>query len=160
MYGVSTVDLVNSTVSKNVGGEGNTAAIGGSGIYNNPAHANVLNIYNSIASGNEGAAIEVGGAYTSRSSVIGTSLYNYDGDLDASLSFDPASAFSPIGKYGGFGQTIPLQNTSSAAAKSGMSALQLQVLASNLGVESDLLTVDQNGKSRSGKTIMGAALPQ
>lgn len=160
LYGVSTVDLVNSTVSKNVGGEGNTAAIGGSGIYNNPAHANVLNIYNSIISGNEGSAIEVGGDHSSRSSVAGTSVYNYDGVLDAGLSFDPAAAFSPAGKYGGFGQTIPLLNLNSVAAKSGMSTLQLQILASNLSIESSLLSVDQNGKSRSGKTVMGAALPQ
>lgn len=160
LYGVCTVDLVNSTISKNVGGDATSAAIGGSGIYNNPAHANILNIYNSIVSGNEGVAIEVGGAYMAKSSVIGTGVFNYDGVLDAGQSFDSATAFSPFGRYGGFGQTIPLLNSASAAAKLGMSTLQLQILASNLALSSDLLAADQNGKSRAGKTIMGAAIPQ
>lgn len=159
LYGVCTVDLVNTTVSNNQGGQGNTATIGGSGIYNNPAHANILNIYNSIVSGNIGAAIEVGGTNSARSSIIGSGVFNYDGILDAGKNFDPANAFSPFGKYGGFGQTIPLLNLGSAAATSGMSILQLQILASNLALESDLLSSDQNGKSRSGKTVMGAALP-
>ncbi|ADY52075.1 Polymorphic membrane protein [Pseudopedobacter saltans DSM 12145] len=160
LYGVCTVDLVNSTVSNNSGGEGNTAVPAGSGIYNNPAHANILNIYNSIVSGNIGAATEVGGTYISKSSIIGTNVFNYDGILDAGQSFDFATGFSPFGRYGGFGQTLPLLNSGSAAAKSGMTTLQLQILASNLALESHLLGADQNGKSRTGKTIMGAAIPQ
>ncbi|WP_353136554.1 BACON domain-containing carbohydrate-binding protein [Pseudopedobacter sp.] len=160
LYGVCTVDLVNSTVSNNDGGQGNTGAPAGSGIYNNPAHANILNIYNSIVSGNIGATTEVGGTNISRSSVIGTGVFNYDGVLEAGQSFDPTTAFNPFGRYGGFGQTIPLASSASAAAKLGMSTLQLQILASNLALESALLSVDQNGKSRSGKTVMGAAIPQ
>ena len=160
LYGVSTVDLVNSTVFGNSGGAGNASTVGGSGIYNNPAHSNVLNIYNSIVAGNIGSAKEVGGANSPKSSVIGTEVYSYTGDVVAGQSFDATSAFAPFSTYGGFAKTLPLTNLTSAAAKVGMSTLQLQILASNLALEDTYFIIDQNNRSRSGKTVMGAALPQ
>ncbi len=160
LYGLSSVDLVSSTVFKNEGGAGNTASIGGAGIYNNPAHANTLNIYNSIVSGNEGSLIDVGGVNNPRSSAIGSGVFDYDGNLVSGKSFDFTTSFKPFAGYGGFGKTLPLINEANVASQSGMSNLQLQVLAANLSLESSLLTIDQNAKSRSGKLAMGAAISQ
>ena len=160
LYGVSSMDLVSSTVSANSGGEGNTATVGGSGIYNNPAHVNVLNIYNSIISGNIGSQKEVGGTHSPKSSVIGNEVFSANGDLVSGQSFDASTGFGSFGNYGGFAETLPLNNTVNAAVSGGMSTLQLQILASNLALDHTYFVIDQNNKTRSGKTVMGAALPQ
>lgn len=160
IYGVSSLDLVNSTVSGNSGGEGNTAVIGGSGLYNNPAHVNTLNIFNSVIAGNIGSPNEVGGTHSTKSSIIGSTVYSYNGDVVSGQSFDPATAFAPFGSYGGFSKTLPLTSAANAAITGGMSVLQLQILSSNLSLADTYFIIDQNNKSRAGKTIMGAALPQ
>ncbi len=160
LYGLCTVDLINSTVSKNEGGTGSTSSLGGAGIYNNPSHANSLNIYNSIVSGNEGSSIDVGGNNNPISSAIGSEVFDYNGNLVIGKTFDATTSFRAFANYGGFGKTIPLVDDINVASQSGMSNLQLQVLAANLTLESDLLTVDQNNKSRASKTAMGASLSQ
>lgn len=163
VYGVATLDLVNSTVVANVGGPGAGAiqtAGGGSGILNNPAHVNVVNISNSIISGNTGSPKEVAGAHTVNASIIASDVYNTSGAIVSGQTFDPGTAFDAFANYGGFAKTLPLTNSATTAINGGMSTLQLQILASNLALDADYFTIDQNNKNRSGKTVMGAALPQ
>lgn len=161
VYGVATIDLINSTVTGNIAGAGNVAVGGGSGIYNNPSPAgNIVNIYNSIVAGNTGSAKDVGGGNTSVSSAIGADIVNASGDVVSGQTFDAATAFNAFAKYTGFTKTLPLNNSATAAITGGMSTLQLQVLASNLSVDDTYFVIDQNNKTRSGKTVMGAALPQ
>jgi hypothetical protein len=161
VYGAATVDLISSTISGNIAGAGNAAVGGGSGIYNNPSPAgNIVNIYNSIVSGNTGSAKEVGGVHTSVSSVLGAEILNANGDVVSGQTFDASTAFSVFANYGGYAKSLPLTNSAAAAITVGMSTLQLQVLASNLTLADTYLVLDQNNKSRSGKTVIGAALPQ
>lgn len=161
VYGGSTVDIINTTISNNEGGVGNTAANGGSGIFNNNSPtANTVNIYNSIISGNTGYASETGGANINlQSSISGKSVYNYEKAVEPGQSFDPAAMFMPFAKYGtGFGKTLPVK-AGTPATVFGMTNLQLQVMGANLSLDENYYLKDQNNKSRAGTKMMGAALP-
>ncbi|WP_276483526.1 hypothetical protein [Paraflavitalea pollutisoli] len=160
-YGGSTINIISSTFSKNVGGTGNAATPGGSAIFNNNSPtANTINIYNCVIAGNEGYATEVGGANVNlKSTVAGSVTYNYDGAIEAGQSFDATTMLGAYANYGGYCKTIPVVGGSHPATNLGMSNLQLQVLAGNLLLEENYYLKDQNNKSRVGKTTMGAALP-
>ncbi len=160
-YGGSTVDIINTTISNNEGGVGNAASNGGSGVFNNNSPtANTINIYNSIVSGNTGHANEIGGANINlQSSIVGSAVYNYDKAIEAGQSFDPSTMFSPFAQYGtGFGKSLPVLNNTPATLF-GMTLLQLQVLGANLDLDENYYLQDQNNGSRTGTTVMGAALP-
>ncbi|WP_018630672.1 right-handed parallel beta-helix repeat-containing protein [Niabella aurantiaca] len=162
VYGGSTVDIINTTISNNEGGVDNTATNGGSGIFNNNSPtANTVNIYNSVISGNTGHANEIGGANISlQSSIVGASVYNYEKAVEPGQSFDPATMFLPFAKYGtGYGKTLPVK-AGSPATTFGMTTLQLQVAGANLSLDENYYLKDQNHKSRTSTTVMGAALPQ
>jgi len=162
VYGGSTVDIINTTISNNEGGVGNTATNGGSGIFNNNSPtANTVNIYNSVVSGNTGHANEIGGANISlQSSIAGSGIYNYEKALVPGQSFDPSTMFLPFAKYGtGYGKTLPVK-AGTPAATLGMTNLQLQVAGANLSLDENYYLKDQNRQPRTGTTVMGAALQQ
>lgn len=161
-YGGSTIDIINTTISSNEGGVGNTASNGAAGVHNNNSPtANTINIYNSIVSGNVGHANDVGGANINiQSSIIGASVYNYDKTIEAGQTFDPSAMFSPFAKYsGGFGKTLPVV-TNTPATGFGMSMLQLQILGANLLLDDNYYLKDQNYNDRADTKVMGAALPE
>ncbi|HEY1200556.1 MAG TPA: BACON domain-containing carbohydrate-binding protein [Niastella sp.] len=160
-YGGSTINIINCTFTKNTGGTGNTATNGGSAIFNNNSPtANTINIYNSVIAGNQGYSSEVGGANISiKSSVTGSAVYNYSGAIEAGQSFDAATMFGTYANHGGFGYNIPVVAGSHAASTLGMTDLQLQALAGNLLLDNNYYLKDQNHRSRTGSTTMGAALP-
>ncbi|MBZ4189882.1 right-handed parallel beta-helix repeat-containing protein [Niabella beijingensis] len=161
VYGGSTVDIINTTISNNEGGVGNTAANGGSGVFNNNSPtANTVNIYNSVVSGNTGHTNEIGGANISlQSSIVGTGVYNYAKTPEPGQSFDPATMFQPFAAYGtGYGKTLPVK-AGTPATVFGMTTLQLQVAGANLSLDENYYLKDQNNKSRTGTTVMGAVLP-
>jgi hypothetical protein len=160
-YGGSTVNIISSTFTQNTGGTGNTAINGGSAIFNNNTPtANTINIYNSVISGNQGYNSELGGANIAiKSCVVGSTAYNYNGAIEAGQSFDAGTMFGAYSNHGGFGKSIPVVAGNHAALTLGMSNLQLQALAGNLLLDNNYCLKDQNSKSRTGTTTMGAALP-
>lgn len=161
-YGGSTIDIINTTISNNEGGVGNTGNNGGAGLFNNNAPTqNTVRIYNSIISGNVGHPNEIGGGNIDlQSSIAGTAVYNYDKAVEPGQSFDPTAMFAAFAHYGnGFGATIPvIVNT--PASTFGMTPLQLQILAANLALDEEYYLEDQNKKPRTSNNAMGAALPE
>src|SRR5690606_10808554 len=142
------LDIISSTVT------GNSSATA-SGIHNNGN--NTINIYNSIISGNN-SSDQVGGnaiAKTS-SSIIDQAAYDEDGDVVAGASFDASTMLGTLADNGGATKTVLLTGAINPANQYGMNALQLQLLAINNDLDESLITSDQTGKDRTGKTTMGA----
>lgn len=180
--------IVNSTFYENIGGHGagislyGTAAapsrldvistsITGNKGYNNGGGIELtsnttLRIYNSILSGN--TAVSGGDIFTGSganpvfsSSVRGNQLLDGNGDIISGQSFDAETMLSRFANYGGYGGTLPL-SAGSPASTQGMSASQLENLGTTYtpAIPTDVITNDQNGKSRQNIAAMGASISQ
>lgn len=180
--------IVNSTFYENIGGHGagislygtaeapsrldviNTTITGNKG-YNNGGGIELtsnttLHIFNSILSGNtavSGGDIFLGsGANPSfSSSVRGNQLLDENGAIISGQSFDFETMLGNFAKHGGYTETVPL-SSGSPAATGGMSAAQLENLGNTYtpAIPADVITYDQNGRSRSSSAAIGATIPQ
>lgn len=179
--------IVNSTFYENIGGHGagislyGTAAapsrldvistsITGNKGYNNGGGIELtsnttLRIYNSILSGN--TAVSGGDIFTGSganpvfsSSVRGNQLLDGNGTVISGSSFDFETMLGNFTNHGGHTKTV-LLSSGSAAATLGMSAAQLENLGNTYtpAIPAEVITYDQNGKSRSNSAAMGAAIP-
>lgn len=125
------------------------------------------NLYNCIISGNS-SEIEYGGTVqalesqvSKQTSIIGTALLGADGSPSGGWSFDAGSMLGALGFHnGGATQSFPLIDTeTNPAADQGMSQEELISVADGVEeVESQYASQDQNGKSRSRKSIGSYAL--
>jgi len=150
MYGGSKLDIISSTVT------GNLSATA-SGIHNNGN--NTINIHNSIISGNSSEEQTGGTAISKRAStIIGGTAYDEEGGVIVGASFDASTMIGTLANNGGLTKTILLTGTNNPAMQYGMTVLQLQLLAINDNLEESIITSDQTGKDRSGKTTMGAVV--
>lgn len=154
----SRLDLINTTIAKNKGLNNG----GGIELTSNTT----LNIINSILSGNtavSGGDIFVGsGANPSFStSVRGNQLMDGSGAVISGQSFDVETMLGNFTNNGGYTESV-LLSSGSPAATLGMSAPQLENLGNTYtpAIPAEVITYDQNGKSRSGRAAMGAAIPQ
>lgn len=157
LYGTAKLDVINSTITNNSGAV-NATAVGGSGINVTATGANVLNLYNTIVSGNTGAFGQIEGNVTTKSAVvIGDKVYDNNEALLTGATFDPA-ILGPLGNNGGSTQTVLLLNSTNPASQHGLSLLQLQLLAIKQQIDDSIISKDQRGVDRKGKTTMGATV--
>lgn len=162
VYGTSAVGAQAKFISCTI--TGNTATNGG-GIcmYNaTPTAA----IYNCIISDNSSDISLTGTAQGSDSqvskqiSIIGASLLGADGTTVTGWSFNAGSMLGGLDFYnGGLTKSFSLVDSeSNPAADQGMSATDLQGIASEHGAEPEYAAADQNGKERTRNSIGSYAL--
>ena len=153
----ASVDMINSTVFDNYA-------------INNAAGVEVLanttlKAYNSIISGNTATTdpdIQSAANTTTHSYMVtGTQLRDASGTVVNGQVFDPATMLGGFEDNGGRTKTVMLL-ASSPAATLGMTSALLETLASqyNPVIDLDIITKDQIGSSRSGKSAMGAVIPK
>ena len=152
----STADIINSTFYDN------SAEERAGGIMN---QANTfLNIHNSILTGN---TARVDDNFITQSPATTKFSYVVIGDLvlnstggDTGKTFTP-NMISALADNGGRTKTCMI-TASSPAATLGMTSALLQTLGSGFTppIAADIITKDQAGVSRSGKTAMGAVVPK
>ena len=146
------VDILSSTFYKN-------SAIGkGGGIETQPS--TTVKIHNSVITGNtasNGADVLLSDNTTTFSYVtLGDKILDKDGNEVDGQTFDHTSMISSMATNG-----TCMITGSSPAATLGMNSTLLQSLGNSLipPVNNDIITKDQLGVSRSGKTVMGAVVP-
>lgn len=153
----SSVDLINSTVFNNYA-------------INNAAGIEVLanttfKAYNSIIAGNSAITepdLQMAANTTTLSHVVvGNQLLDANGAVITGVTFDAATMLGTLTDNGGRTQTSML-SSSSPAATHGMTAAQLEELTAgyNPPIDTEIILKDQTGASRSGKTAMGAVVPE
>ncbi|WP_206366992.1 BACON domain-containing protein [Sphingobacterium sp. SGG-5] len=153
MHGSAKLNVFSSTITNNAGGTG-------SGIDMSATGTNEVNLFNTIVAGNTGAATQTAGnGITVSTSIVGSNVYDADGVVVAGATFDATTMLGSLGNHGGLTQTVLPIGTGNPALLYGLNLLQLQLLSINHNLEEDFVTQDQNDKSRTGKTVMGAALP-
>lgn len=155
-------DIISSTITGNV--SVGTADPSG-GIRVNDANC-TLNIHNSIVSGNLGGG-NVGDIYAPAAvnynktySVISGSVYDGSGNVVSGQAFDPATMIGAFANNGGVGYTCLLTGSPNPAETLGMTSAQLLTLGLNFepAISDDVTTFDQLGKTRVGKTSIGACV--
>ena len=156
MHGGAVLDVISSTIT------GNSSARNGGGIM---VHIDcTLSLYNTIVSGNTGLTEDVNeirndGTCTQSYSIIGKSLYD-ESNLVEGKTFNAATMLGALANNGGFTKTCTLTGDNNVAVGNGMSLTALEVL--NLGyapnVPETAVSVDQTGRSRAGKTDIGAVI--
>lgn len=161
-YGSATatckLDIINCTITGNIA----QTSGGGVDIANTSA---TVKLYNTIVSGNTAAVTansdfftDGGSSFAERKSYVdGSNVYDATGGL-VSSAFDPVTMLGTLSDNGGKTSTIALTGTDNPAVNNGMTASDL----SNLGlgytpvISADVITFDQRGVSRQGKTAIGA----
>lgn len=153
----SSVDLINSTVFNNYA-------------INNAAGVEVLanttfKAYNTIISGNSAISdpdLQMAANTTTLFHVVaGNQLLDATGAVITGVPFDAATMLGTLTDNGGRTQTSML-SFSSPATTLGMTATQLEELAAgyNPPLDTEIILKDQTGASRSGKSAMGAVVPE
>lgn len=161
MYGAvgkeASMDLINSTIYDNY----SINNAGGVEILSNTT----FNAYSSIITGNranESVDFDVA-ANTSKLSfmITGTQVLDNEGEVISGETFDPSTMISTLEDNGGRTETCMISSSSPAASK-GMNVDLLKALAIKFTppIDIDIITKDQIGNSRDGKTFMGAVLPK
>lgn len=152
--GASRMTIISSTITRN-------------NAYNNGGGVEItanttLNVFNTIISGNQAAnGNDVYGNGSDLSySVLGSRILDANGDDVPGQSFDAETMLGHLADNGGETKTS-LLTASSPAATLGMTASALEALGATLtpAITPEVIASDQNGKSRTGKTAMGAAIP-
>lgn len=158
------LQIISSTVTGNM--VKNASALGG-GLYMNAADVTV-NIHNSIISGNTrgatgtGTASDVEGVaaagWTKKSSVIGSQVFDFNAVAISGATFDFATMLGSLANNGGGMSTVKLSATGNPAVTNGMTSSQLTTLGASLPtqVPASIISFDQIGNTRSGKTHMGS----
>lgn len=149
--GSAKLDLISCTVTGNV-------ALTNYGGYEGHADC-VINFHNSIVSGNSGAAEGFRPA-TFSNSVFGGTVYGADNAAIPGLTFDYSSMIGALADNGGKTATCLLTGTDNPARTNGMSSDDLKIFGTQLdpSVGEEIITSDQIGLSRIGKTVMGACV--
>ncbi len=149
--GSAKLDLVSCTVTGNV-------ALTNHGGYEGHADC-VINFHNSIVSGNSGAVEGLHPA-TFRNSILGSAVYGADGNATPGLTFDHMAMIRALEDNGGKTRTCLLTGANNPAQTNGMSSEQLKTLGAEFDppLEESIITNDQIGLSRTGKTVIGACV--
>lgn len=162
VYGNSAVGAVAKFISCTI--TGNTATNGGGICMYNATP--VAEIYNCIVSGNNsdiglaGTVASTDSQVIKNTSIIGSSLLNAEGTTISGWSFDAATMLGTL-DYWNSSQTKSfalVAGDSNPAIDQGMSAAELQTLASGFGADASLAAKDQNGQDRTKKAIGSYAL--
>lgn len=149
----SVLDLIsctitdNSAITKDPGYQGQTYS--------------TINFYNSIVSGNKGGDTDGSiGKVTFKNSVFGSAVYGADNKVISGLKFDYTTMLGTLADNGGTSRTCLLLGTDNPAKANGMTSDALINLGKSMEpiVESEIVTKDQIGLSRVGKTYMGACV--
>lgn len=162
MYGAtgkaSKIDIISSTFANN------NAFDKGGGI-EVANEFTTVNMHNSILSGNNAVnGSDVYNNYTftkTYNTIVTNKVYNASGSEISGITFDYATMLGSLANNGGSTETcIPLNIASNPALTHGMSSDALKELGTNYVpvIATDIITRDQIGKSRSGKTVIGAAV--
>ncbi len=154
LHGGGVLDVISSTITAN-------SARTGGGIR---CQANsTINLINSIVSGNlatnEGNDISTVGTSSYSQSIVTTKTYDAQGGENlAAPAFDFTTMLSSLADNGGFTQTCALAGENNPAVTLGMSSSQLETKAGlyNPQLPTSIISLDQTGKPRSGKTCMGS----
>lgn len=162
IYGTTAVGASAKLISCTI--KGNTATKGGAIWVNNQTPT--AELHNCIISGNS-TEIEFGGtAQAAESQVIkglgiyGSSLLNAEGTTVSGWSFDAATMLGTLDYWNSsLTKSFALvAGDSNPAIDQGMSAAELQTLASGFGADASLAAKDQNGQDRTKKAIGSYAL--
>ena len=149
-----TFDVINTTITANTG-----VNTGGLEISN----YSTTNTYNSIISGNADASKEyrpISGSTSSLKNVtVSDKVYDNVGAEISGVSFEN-STIGSLTDNGGNTKTCLISGAENPAKTYGMTAAQLTTLASSFvpAIESNIITKDQVGNSRSESTTMGAII--
>ncbi|TZF86286.1 T9SS type A sorting domain-containing protein (plasmid) [Pedobacter sp. BS3] len=148
LYGSAKLDVISSTIVNNSGAVG-SASVAGSGINVTTNGTNILNLYNTIVAGNTGSHGQIEGSVaTTSSTIIGDKVYDADGNIIASATFDAATMLNIL--------LLPVGEDNPALTY-GMSASSLTALGNTFSPPlENLIASDMNGNSRSDKSTMGA----
>ena len=155
-------DLISSTVTGNIS---NGTADASGGIRVNDANC-TLNIHNSIISGNLGGGnvgdiyAPAGINYSKANTIISGTVYDASGVEVSGQAFDPATMLAPFANNGGIGYTCLLTGSGNPAETLGKTAAELTILGMNFDpvISDEIITFDQLGKTRVGKTAIGACV--
>lgn len=154
IYGSGKLDIISSTITNN-----NSGKTGGGIKVNTGA---TLNLYNSIVSGNISVSgeMDVDGIYTKSYSVVTNNVFNQNGVEVPVTIFDAATMLGALTNNGGQTMTCLLLGENNPAVTLGMSSTQLSTLAIGFdpAILESIITFDQLGKSRAGKTAIGACV--
>lgn len=158
----SKLDLISCTITNNISA-GTADAAGGVRI--NDANC-TLNIYNTIISGNisNGTTGDIYGpataTYTKSFTIISNKVYDNSGIEVAGKVFDYTTMLAPLAKNGGQTSTCLLTGENNPAVTLGMSSAQLLILGIGYDpmIAEGIITFDQTGLTRSGKTTIGACV--
>lgn len=150
------LDIISSTIASN------NAYNNGGGVEVANAFA-TLNIYNSIISGNTAnvSGSDLLGAAGVFNTINATKVYDAEGNEISGLTFDAATMLGALTNNGAKGETCQLLGgDSNPATTKGMNSADLQTLGTGYtpAIDADIITKDQNGKSRTGKTSIGAVV--
>lgn len=126
----------------------------------------VAEIYNCIVSGNNsdiglaGTVASTDSQVIKNTSIIGSSLLNAEGTTVSGWSFDAATMLGTLDYWNSsLTKSFALvAGDSNPAIDQGMSAAELQTLASGFGADASLAAKDQNGQDRTKKAIGSYAL--
>lgn len=162
VYGNSAVGAVAKFISCTI--TGNTATNGGGICMYNATP--VAEIYNCIVSGNNsdiglaGTVASTDSQVIKNTSIIGSSLLNAEGTTVSGWSFDAATMLGTLDYWNSsLTKSFALvAGDSNPAIDQGMSAAELQTLASGFGADASLAAKDQNGQDRTKKAIGSYAL--
>lgn len=161
IYGASgsaaKLDIINSTVSANK-------------VYNNGGGIEVanafatVNSYNTILSGNTagGTGNDLFGTAKFYNSINANKVYNVDGNEVSGLTFDYTTMLGALNNNGGKTETCALLGgPANPATTQGMTSGALEALGTNYSpaIGADVITKDQTDRSRIGKTVIGAVVP-
>lgn len=156
LHGGGELDIISSTITGN-------AARNGGGIRCQAGCT--VNIKNSIISGNtatgEGNDFSNVGTSTTFYTIISNKTYDADGnEVAGAPAFDFSAMLAPLANNGGSTKTCALTGDNNPAETYGMSTTQLEGIAGTYSpaIPLDIITFDQNGKSRSDKTAIGAVI--
>lgn len=124
-----------------------------------------LNVYNTIISGNKCGDADDNVYWQASNNtksclIVGSDVYNAEGDVVASGAFDYVTMLGPLANNGGVTQTHILQGDNNPARTYGMATAAMTVVGGELtpAVDKAVVTVDQTGLSREGQTAIGACV--
>ncbi len=172
VYGTAAVPGVLDVISCTITGNKAISATGkGAGIFVNANATNsVVNLYNTILSGNTAGATGTEGvsdidgaagyAYGKKYTVVSAQVFDTNGNVVAGASFDYASMLGALADNGGDTKTCLLLGATNPAKSNGMSVSDLTSLGGGYSpaVPTSVVTADQLGESRNGKPYIGACV--
>lgn len=165
----ATLNLLSCTITAN---KVKSGSAGGAGVMINAASGVTVTVRNSIISGNTKGTIgtenpsDIEGAtgftYSKSYSIVGTQVFDANGNALSGAVFDYATMLAPLANNGGNTRTVKLSGSGNPALSNGMTAAQLSTAGASfsLPVPESIAAFDQTGESRISKPYVGATVKQ